>query len=77
MRIVDQPESAALGAALLAATGSGAFASVAEACRASVIMGDTYEPTGASHIYDDAYAIYQGLYPGLREAFWSLTALDE
>ena len=73
---VKTPESAALGAAVLAAVGDGAFASVAEACDAVVETGDVIEPTGDSDSYDHAYSIYRDLYPALRDKFRRLSDSD-
>ena len=73
---VKTPESAALGAAVLAAVGDGAFASVAEACDAVVETGDVIEPTGDSDAYDHAYSIYRDLYPALRDKFRRLSDSD-
>ena len=70
---VKTTESAALGAAVLAAVGDGAFASVAEACDAVVETGDVIEPTGDSDAYDHAYSIYRDLYPALRDKFRRLS----
>ncbi len=61
---------AAHGAALLAAVGVGAFASVEEAAREGIRWGDRLEPdaaTGAA--LEPAYVRYRALYPALREAF--------
>jgi xylulokinase len=76
IRLVEAVESAALGAALLAATGNGAFATVAEACAAAVEVDDAIEPGPNAAVYDDAYAVYRELYPGLRESFVDLGAID-
>jgi xylulokinase len=76
VRVVGTPEAAAHGAALLAATGSGAFTSVHEATEAAVTVGHVIAPSGLSDRYDDAYRIYRSLYPSLRSATTDLGALD-
>lgn len=77
LRVVDQPEAPALGAAMLAATGDGAFTSVAEAADAAIVLGDTYEPTDRSGAYSEVYSLYRDLYPILRDSFTRLGGLDE
>lgn len=76
VRLVAGEESAAQGAALLAATGDGAFATVQEATDAAVALGDTVEPGPDRDIYDEAYAVYRELYPELKESFEGLAGLD-
>ena len=76
VRVVGTPEAAAHGAALLAATGFGAFTSVHEATDAAVVVGPSIEPTSDVATYDDAYAIYRSLYPSLRSTFPGLASLD-
>ncbi len=77
VRLVGTAESAAHGAAILAASGAGAFGSVAEACDAAVELGAVVEPEDHGGAYDDAYGIYRDLYPALRESFGPLARLDE
>lgn len=58
------------GAAILAAVGSGGFASVEEACRSWIRPLDRIEPdpeTAAA--YDEAYQRYRRLYPRLKRHF--------
>ncbi|NNC75010.1 MAG: xylulokinase, partial [Acidimicrobiia bacterium] len=76
VRVVGTAESAAHGAAILAAAGTGGFASVAEACNAAVELGDIIEPSSSAAAYDDVYGVYRDLYPALRESFHRLTGLD-
>jgi xylulokinase len=76
VRVVGTPEGAAHGAALLAATGLGAFTSVDEACAAAVDVGAIIEPGVDTETYRAAYEIYRGLYPSLRSSFHSLAELD-
>jgi xylulokinase len=77
VRVVDQPEAPALGAAMLAATGDGAFTSVAEAANAAITLGDTYEPTDRADAYAEAYSVYRDLYPILKNSFGRLSDLDK
>ncbi len=76
VRVVGTPEAAAHGAALLAAVGAGAFASVREATDAAVTVGEPIEPGPAAAIYAGAYDTYRSLYPSLRGAFVGLAQLD-
>ncbi len=76
IRLVVAEESAALGAALLAATGDGAFATVAEACAAAVEVGEPVGPGPNAAVYEEAYAVYRDLYPSLTESFVRLGAID-
>ena len=76
VRVVGTAESAAHGAAMLAATGDGAFGSITEACEAAVAVGEAVEPTSNSTMYDDIYGVYRDLYPALRGSFASLSSLD-
>ena len=58
------------GAAVLAAVGSGAFASVGEACRAWLRRLDRMEPSPvAMSAYGEAYERYRRLYPRLKRHF--------
>ncbi len=76
VRLVSTAESAAHGAAMLAATGDDAFESVAEASRAAVGVGDVIEPTADADVYEEAYSVYRDLYPALRKSFRELSELD-
>ncbi len=76
VRVVGTPEAAAHGAALLAAVGTGAFASVREATDAAVMVGEPIEPGPAARTYADAYDTYRALYPALRDSFVRLSELD-
>ncbi len=76
VRSVGTPESAAHGAALLAATGAGIFPSVHAATDAAVVVGPAIEPTSDAGTYDGAYGIYRSLYPSLRSTFSGLASLD-
>jgi xylulokinase len=54
---------------MLAAVGVGWFASVEDACRELVRLGDVIEPSGDASAYEDAYSRYQALYPALAPTF--------
>ena len=58
------------GAAVLAAVGSGAFASVGDACQAWITPLNRVEPSpGVADAYTEAYERYRSLYPRLRPYF--------
>jgi xylulokinase len=59
---VNVTECAAFGAALLAAVGAGAYASVPEACRATIQPLGTSVPVAENaHVYDGNYRLYRAL----------------
>lgn len=67
---VNSEEGPAFGAAVLAAVGTGAFASVPEACAATIHTTDETVPDAAtSAVYDRYYPLYRSLYPALKNAF--------
>ena len=69
-------EGPALGAAILAMVGTGAYPSVPEACRAIVRTAQTCEPdAGAVPVYALYYQLYRAVYPQLREQFAALSGL--
>jgi len=76
VRVVGTPEAAAHGAALLAATGFGAFGSVAEATDAAVDVGPAIEPGTDAALYEDAYRIYTEGYPAVSGLSHQLSELD-
>jgi xylulokinase len=65
-------EGAAQGAATLAAVGAGWFATVQDACRALVRVGDPTEPSAEGAGYEEAYAAYRELYRALAPTFHAL-----
>ncbi len=73
--MLETQEGSAYGAALLAMTGTGAFANVTEACRATVREVETVRPGAESAHYQQAHGVYQGLYPALRESFRAIDSL--
>jgi xylulokinase len=72
-----ETEGAALGVAMLAAVGAGAYASVAEAAGALIRRTGRTEPDAARvRRYEEHYAVYRGLYDTLRETNWRLSRLS-
>lgn len=75
---LEAEQGPALGVALLAAVGAGAFKNVAEACRATIRVADETPVNRAARlVYDRAFPIYQQLYRALREPFRELAQLSE
>ncbi len=63
-------EGPALGAALLAAVGTGAYSSVADACRAAIQTVARVAPDPAARsVYAKLYPVYRALYPALKDQF--------
>jgi len=75
-RTVNATEGPAFGVALLAQVGTGGFASVPEACDATIRTVDRIpvDPR-VKEVYDRGYAAYRGLYPALRQTFRALSDL--
>ena len=70
VRAMRGQEGPAMGAAILAAVGGGAYASVAEACAALVRAGEETRPTpDAVAAYIEQGEVYRGLYRALRPIF--------
>jgi xylulokinase len=66
---VNAEEGAAYGAALLAATGSGAFSSVESACDETIQITGSTSPGNDRGVYKRLYPVYTGLYPALKSTF--------
>ena len=67
-------EGPAFGAALLAATGTGAYADVVEACEATIgVTEETLSDAVARRAYDRLYPLYGRLYRSLREDFEAIS----
>ncbi|HSL25670.1 MAG TPA: xylulokinase [Acidimicrobiia bacterium] len=66
---VPTEEGAAFGAALLAAVGAGWFATVADACGASVTVSPAAAPSGLGPTYREAHSRFGDLYPALSPTF--------
>jgi xylulokinase len=73
---LNSTEGPAFGAALLAMVGAGAFATVPEACDATIRLAEqtTVDPR-ARVFYDRGFTLYRKLYQDLRESFAAITAL--
>ena len=72
------PETGCLGAAMLAGLATGALAGPAAAVQAFVKTDRLFEPDPARHrAYQQRLAIYQRLYPALREIHADLARLSE
>jgi xylulokinase len=63
--LLEAEEGGAFGAALLAGTGVGAWASVEAACAATVRVAETIEPRDAA-VMDAGYGEYRRIYPALK-----------
>jgi xylulokinase len=67
---INVSEGAALGAAILAAVGKGAFATVPQACKSIIEVKEKSPPKkGAVAFYDAQYKKYAALYPALKRVF--------
>jgi xylulokinase len=67
---LETQEGSAYGAALLAMVGTGAFATVPEACAATIRVEQTIQPQARDvATYAAAYRTYCALYPALRPIF--------
>jgi len=67
---VENEEVACLGAAIVAATATGAFSSLAEGCGRMVRLRDTVQPNPQFHqVYDRGYEQYVELYDRLAGMF--------
>ena len=66
----------ALGAAMLAAVGDGAYASVPQACEAVISLTGAREPDKTAYnAYMEYYGVYRGLYQALKGSYEKLRAL--
>lgn len=64
--VMQEADSAALGAVVLAAVGVGHFASITEASRAMTHIASTVDPIPDDRsIYDEGYARFREIYPAL------------
>ena len=67
LRLTAVADAPALGSAVLAATGAGAFDDVASASRAMVRFTETIEPDAARHdAYREVYEVYRDTYGAVR-----------
>lgn len=71
--MLNTAEGSAYGAAILAGVGAGAWSSVSEACDCCLRETDRVEPDAAAvTVGTRVRAVYDSLYPGLREAMHTL-----
>ncbi len=74
--IVNATEGPAFGAALLAGTGAGVYASVEEAARRTIREVQTTKPDMATAaVYEGYYRLYDRLYPQLKSQFAEMAEL--
>lgn len=74
---VNTTEGAALGAAILAAVGVGAYPDVPTACK-EIVRKETItdpDPTGVAE-YERLYPLYRDLYPALKDNFAALSGVE-
>jgi xylulokinase len=70
-------EGPALGAALLAAVGTGHFETVAHASAAAVYVTSSTKPHAPNvESYNKYYSVFRSLYPVLKPAFAAVSKLD-
>ncbi len=73
---LETQEGSAYGAALLAMTATGAFASVPDACRAAIRETSSVSPRPhESQIYNRGHEVYRALYPTLRPIYGLIEGL--
>jgi xylulokinase len=71
---INASEGPAYGVALLAGVGTGVYASVEEACEATIkVVSETPTVPEDSKVYAKFYPIYQQLYRSLRDDFDRIT----
>ena len=73
VKTVASKEGPALGVAILAMVGTGAYPSVAEACRAIIRTDKAQQPIPEnSDRYAPFYDLYTKLYPAMKDSFKEL-----
>ena len=76
VKTLENREGPALGVALLAGVGVGAYKSVEEACDATVKIKGVQEPIAEnSKEYEKFYELFLSLYPSLKDAYKKLATL--
>jgi xylulokinase len=74
--VTNASEGPAFGVALLAATGTGAYKDVVEACKATIqVTGETKPHPQTKKRYDRLYPLYGRLYRSLKEDFRAISEL--
>jgi len=75
---INASEGPAYGVALLAATGTGAFKNVVEACSATISLVEQIHPvTKAKKTYNAGYRIYADLYRSLKNDYPKIASFAE
>jgi len=74
---VNTAEGAAYGAAVLAATGAGAFNSVEEACDSIIQITGSTAPGENVAAYEEIYPLYRDLYPALKGTFDAIAEVND
>ena len=73
---INTEQGPALGVALLAAVGVGAYKNIQEACDATIrTVSETKTDKAAKKAYDKAFPIYQQLYRSLKDDFAAIAKL--
>lgn len=73
---INASEGPAYGVALLAASGTGAYKSVEEACRATIsVVTRTSNKAAATRAYQAAFPVYQQLYRSLKTDFAAIQSI--
>ena len=76
MVTINATEGSAYGAALLAATGTGRFLSIEEACRSCIRVTDKCEPDPKrARLYGEYYEVYRNLYARLKTSFRAVSGI--
>jgi xylulokinase len=74
---LETQEGSAYGAALLATVGTGAYASVPEACARTIREIDSCQPRrNEARVYARSHQIYKSLYPALKQIYETIAAAD-
>ena len=69
---INTTEGGAFGAAILASVAAGAYSHVEDACAAMIQPGETASVGADVDVYAQRYAVYQSLYPALKDTFAAL-----
>ena len=78
VRTVQAAEGPALGVALLAAVGVGAYDSVQQACGSAISLNAPICPDPeAGARYQRLHQVYQGLYHALKPSFDAIASMPE
>ena len=73
---LNSEEGPGYGVALLAAVGAGEYASIQEACAATIsVKQETAANADAVAVYNKSFPVYQKLYESLKDDFKAISAL--